>query len=133
MSILKTSTSFSLATGVALALLAGSAGASAREVTVIREAIPEDALTERVSYADLNLASAAGIGKLTTRVRGAVRSVCRPLDDRSTSAEHVGCKSFAWNGAKPQMDRAITRAKQIAATGTSSLAPVAIVISAPAP
>lgn len=125
------SASISLSAGLAIALLAGASGvASAKDVKVI--APPSDALTELVSYADLNLASAPGATRLTFRVRGAVRRVCEPLHDRRLLADHAACTSYAWNGARPQMDRAITRAHQIASNGTSSIAPVAIVISAPA-
>lgn len=120
-----------VASGMALALLLGSAAASAKEVTIVAEAIPEDAISQRVSFADLNLASDAGVIALTGRVRQAARKVCRPLDAFASHGQFAECRSYAWNGAKPQMDRAITRAKQLAATGTTSLAPVAIVIAAP--
>ena len=126
----KMSASNSLVTGAALALLAAfSAPASAREVTVLAPP-PEDHLTERVSYADLDLATDPGIKTLTFRVRGAVKRVCAPLDQRVTFAEHSECRSYAWNGARPQMERAVARAQQIAMTGTSSIAPVAISVVA---
>lgn len=92
---------------------------------------PEEAVpTRRVSFADLNLASTAGQKTLDRRVGGAVRSVCleatgpNPLD----WAEYA-CRADAWRGAKPQMARAIERAQQLAANGSSSIAPVAITIS----
>ena len=130
MTIRKMCASNSLIAGAALALLAASsAPAWAKEVTVLGQ-IPEDQLSERVSYADLDLATPAGVETLTYRVRGAVKRVCQPLDQRSTFAEHGECRSFAWTGAQPQMSQAIARAQQIASTGTSTIAPVAIMIVA---
>jgi UrcA family protein len=132
MTIDKKSASISLAAGLALALAAGAgSAASAKEVTVVGKPIPTDALTETVSVADLNLASASGAKTLKYRVRGAVGRVCEPLEMRENIIEHGYCRSFAWSEARPQMDRAIIRAQQLAANGTTSIAPVAIVISAP--
>lgn len=122
--------SYSLATGAALALFVASAPADAKEVTVLGQ-IPADQLTERVSYADLDLATSYGVEKLTFRVRGAVNRVCAPLDQRATFSEHGECRSYAWSGARPQMQQAVARAQQIASTGTSAIAPVAILIAVP--
>jgi UrcA family protein len=119
----------SVASGITMALLVGVASAAlAKPVTVIGERLHEDQLSERVSYADLNLASAEGVKTLTWRVSGAVQRVCAPLQGGANLA-HLQCRSFAMNGAKPQIELAITRAQEIAANGTSSIAPVAIVIA----
>lgn len=127
----KKSASASIAAGIALVLTAASgSAAAAKDVTVVA-APPADSLSERVSYADLDLATRTGVQLFNARVGGAVYRVCAPLDQRSTFSEHATCRSFAWNGAKPQMDRAVSRARQIAAVGTSSIAPVAILIAAP--
>jgi hypothetical protein len=40
------------------------------------------------------------------------------------------CRSFAWGGARPQMNLAIQRAQELAANGTTNIAPVAIMIAA---
>jgi UrcA family protein len=120
----------SLASGMALALIVGmGAAAMAKEVTVIKDR-PDDAevLTERVPYADLNLASAAGERTLIMRVRGAARRICAPQMD---SHPYINCRGFAWRGAKPQIDRAVARARELASSGTSSIPPVAIVIAIP--
>jgi UrcA family protein len=120
-----------VAAALALALTMGAGGpALAKDVTVVSSP-PEDTLSERVSYADLDLASAAGVKGLTSRVRAAVRHVCAPVDQRITYVQFNECRSFAWGGARPQMDRAIERATQLASTGTTSIAPVAILIAAP--
>ena len=131
MTTTKKCASASISASVALVLTASSGGAAAaRDVTVVAQP-PADVLSERVSYADLDLATRTGVQVFNARVGGAVYRVCAPLDQRSTFSEHANCRSFAWNGAKPQMDRAVARAEQIAAVGTSSIAPVAILIAAP--
>ncbi|CAA9511584.1 MAG: hypothetical protein AVDCRST_MAG31-925 [uncultured Sphingomonas sp.] len=118
----------------ALALTtAGTAGASVQApVEVVGERIHDDQLTERVRYGDLELAGADGQRALTFRVRSAVSKVCAPLDGTNLRTRHQQCRSVAWHGAKPQMARAIERAQQLAATGSTSLPEVAIAVRAPA-
>ena len=120
----------STAAAVALTVVV-SVPVASKEVTVRHRVLAEDQLTEVVSYADLDLASADGVKRLTSRVGGAVRHVCSPLDGRDTIGSYGSCKSYAWNGARPQMDLAIERAHQIAQNGVSGIAPVAILISVP--
>jgi UrcA family protein len=132
MFVWKTLASHAVVTTAALALpIAASAPAAAKEVTVRHRVLAEDQLTEIVSYADLDLASADGVERLTSRVGSAVRHVCAPLDDRDKLFGYGACKSYAWNGARPQMDLAIQRAHQIAQNGVSAIAPVAILIAVP--
>jgi len=122
-------TRLAVSCGITLALLVGmGAAAKAQEVTVIKRVSPEDTLTQRVTYADLNLASAAGERTLVRRVGSAVGAVCSP---HTYVIDGKICRTFAWNGAQPQIDRAVARATQIATNGTSSIPPVAIVIAAP--
>jgi UrcA family protein len=109
----------------AASILGGTAVAQP-PIIVSVEPVP----TERVSYADLNLASANDVQRLTYRVRGAINRVCAPQYSRETFVDYHDCRSYAWGGAKPQMDRAILRAQQIA-RGISSIAPVAILIAVP--
>ena len=116
-----------LASGSALLLAAGTA--HAKDVTVYAES-NEEALTRTVSYADLNLVERAGQKTLDRRVGRAVRYVCEPLDTPGIDPLHSACLDYAWTGARPQMARAIERAQQLAATGTSSIAPVAIAVRA---
>ena len=118
----------SLASGITIALLVGIASAAmAQEVTVVRDRPDPDMLTERVHYGDLNLASKQDVRVLKTRVGGAVHRVCLVTNGLST---YDGCKYESWSGARPQIGRAVKRARQIAQTGTSNIAPVAIVIAA---
>lgn len=120
----------SLASGLTLALLIGmSAAATAQEVTVVTDRADEpEYLTERVTYDDLKLETRDGQHVLNRRVRRASVNVCKPV--LGTQANGI-CRNYAWRGAKPQIDLAVTRAKEIALTGTSSIAPVAIAITAP--
>jgi hypothetical protein len=81
---------------------------------------------ERVSYRDLNLAMARDQQRLIRRVGFAVSQLCPDI-------AYVGdprCRPYAWERAKPQIARAVDRAKQIARSDFSTIAPVAIVISA---
>jgi UrcA family protein len=55
----------------AAALSMTAAPASAADITVMPETV-----TVRVSYADLNLASAEGRARLDRRIAGAARSIC---------------------------------------------------------
>lgn len=94
---------------------------------VIVRAQPEDLPpTRRVSYADLDLATLSGEKTLYKRVSGAVRAVCV---ESSLALDNGLCRRFAWSGAKPQMKQAIARARDIAANGYSTIAPVAISIA----
>ncbi len=90
----------------------------------------EDGMSVRVSYRDLNLASAHGEKVLKRRVGGAARHVCEP-DGFGVSDHSFGnCVSYAWKGARPQIALAVQRAREIAVTGTSSIPLVAISIGA---
>jgi len=122
-----------LTLGAVIVINAGGAGALAgpapQPVVVIGE--PEPAATRRVSYADLDLATRDGERMLIRRVRGAVHQVC---------AEEVGpsaivyvtssCRKLTWRDTEPQLDRAIGRSRQAAASGTSSMAAAVIVVRA---
>jgi UrcA family protein len=84
-----------------------------------------------VSYADLNLASMKGQTTLNRRVDYAVDSVCAESTISVDYYDMHNCKNFAWSGAQPQIDRAIQRAREIASTGSSSIAAAAIVLTFP--
>jgi len=103
--------------------------AAARDVKVVAHR-NSDIQVERVSYADLDLTSKGGVRKLNARVDGAVSRVCFAFDyiDSDTKAN---CRSYAWKGAKPQIELAARRANELASTGFSSIAPVAIRIALP--
>jgi UrcA family protein len=95
--------------------------------------------TRRVSYRDLNLASATDQATLQSRVGSAVKQVC---GERIQNAEktlaafnrYSACRGFAWSGARPQVAAAIDRARALALNGNGAVAigSLAITISAPA-
>lgn len=98
-----------------------------------------DLPTQRVSYRDLNLASAADLAALERRVGSAVKSVCLERDQRAEKSlasfgEYVACSDFAWGGARPQLAAAIDQARALALNGNGSVAVgvSAITVSAPA-
>lgn len=119
----------------ALAVTAGGLSvmiplAEAKERPVVVVA-PADVITRRVSYADLNLASRSGEKLLNRRVGSAVRSVCNEAVGNSDFYGELRCQSVAWHGARPQIRRAVQRALDIAATGSSPIAVVAITLAIP--
>ena len=120
----------------ALAVTAGGlvaisppASAQGRPVVVLA---PADVPTRRVGYADLNLATSSGEKMLNRRVGQAVRSVCKEaIGNAFDFYGTIECRDFAWDGARPQMKRAIRRAHEIAATGSPPIAVTAIVFAVP--
>src|SRR6185503_14518844 len=94
----------------------------------------EEVVVRHVSYADLNLASAPGQQMLNRRVNSAVSDLCNEATGGPDGSvlfkfSMMKCSSEAWNGARPQIDRAVQRARDIAYTGTSDLVAAAITIS----
>lgn len=98
-----------------------------------------DLPTQRVNFADLNLAAAADQALLERRIGYAVKQVCQ---ERGQHAEktlgsftrYVQCRDFAWDGARPQLAAAVDRARALALNGSGSVAvgSLAITVSAPA-
>lgn len=88
--------------------------------------------TERVSYADLNLAEQRDHRRLRARVAGAVKRVCLFDNGRSGLQEtsYTRCSDGAWGEANPQIAQAVTRAQEIALTGQSAIPVTAIRITA---
>jgi UrcA family protein len=112
---------------------AAAAPAIAREQPVVVTATnPEDVVSRDVRYGDLNLASVTGERALVKRVRHVVSDVCSEAVGGSRGYlldQSESCKDASWQGASPQIDRAVQRARDIAANGWSAIAPVAIRIS----
>lgn len=100
--------------------------ATPRPLTVVGH--PHDFATRYVPYGDLDLASATGQQALKGRVGAAVNDACM---EAVTSADLPGrfdCGSDAWSNAAPQIARAVRRAQDIAARGSSSLAEATIAV-----
>jgi UrcA family protein len=92
---------------------------------------PDDIVTRHISYADLNLASVAGERTLEHRVGSAIKSLCEEATGdsfTSLSRSYPKCRTSAWGQARPQLANAAQRARDIALTGTSTIAAVAITI-----
>jgi UrcA family protein len=118
----------------AVAITAGSFGlvsppafAKSQRVVVVADS---NIVTRRISYADLNLASSPGEATLNRRVGGAIRSLCLEATEGSDrfGVDHQ-CRNSAWGQARPQIDQATQRARDIAATGTSTIVAAAITIN----
>ena len=100
--------------------------------SVVIVAHTDNFVVRRVTYADLNIASEPGARLLTHRVGWAVVDVCNDATGApAMSFELRNCKTRAWEGARPQMGLAVERAREIASTGTSSIAAAAITITIP--
>ena len=91
-----------------LTLLAAAA-AVLGSVPAFAESPLEVVVETKISYADLNLSSAAGRATLDNRIKGAARFVCGP-NQGPTLAEHKhrrDCQSNAIQGAHAQVERAL--------------------------
>lgn len=111
-----------LLTGIAaISTAAPLAAAQNAQVTVYGEALSLP--TERVAFADLDLASASGQARLQHRVGGAIERVCDidlgrdGLQDRG----YYSCAGNAWDTAAPQIAEAV-------ATGKTSLGAAILVV-----
>lgn len=99
-------------------------------VVVTGTALDETMIRRNVSYRDLNLATSVGKAILLKRARLAARDVCGEAIEEPADISHsISCRTAFWRDAKPQIDRAVLRARQIAANGWSAIAPVAITLS----
>lgn len=103
--------------------LSTAPAAHAQEPPLIVYGQPLDAKSERVGFADLNLASAAAQARLHHRVGGAIERVCDVdlgrdgLQDRG----YYRCAQNAWGVAAPQIAEAVT-------TGKTSLGAAILVV-----
>ena len=122
------------AASASVVVLAGAATAALAQqhttTTVIGARESDNVRTVRVSYRDLNLASARDEKTLNRRVGGAVREVCTTDISYFYDLGYPKCASGAWRGARPQIAMAVQRAHEMAANGTSSIPMVAIAIVA---
>src|SRR5207237_3322231 len=128
-----------LSMGAAIAIATGGAALSASPASgkppiVVTAPDPADVVTRHIGYSDLNLASPAGERTLSRRVDAAVSGLCSEAiggDDGSPMVKFATqrCSNSALNQARPQIGLAVQRARDIAWTGSSSLAAAAIFIS----
>jgi UrcA family protein len=99
---------------------------------------PSDAsaVSRHITFADLNLASADGERTLNRRVEYGVGGLCNEAADGNDGGlayrEYmIRCHAVSWDQARPQIASAVQRAREIAATGTSSIVAAAVTISIP--
>ena len=103
--------------------LCNGAPALAQEPPLVVYGEPLDSTSERVAFADLNLADARGQARLHHRVGAAIERVCDidlgrdGLQDRG----YYRCADAAWGGAAPQIAEAV-------ATGKTALGAAILVI-----
>lgn len=94
-------------------------------VVVIAE--PEPAVTRRVSYADLDLATSDGERALMRRVRAAVEQVCTvEMGPSALYYAEYSCRKLTWRDTKPLVSRAIHRARM--AEGSASTLTAAVIV-----
>ena len=110
----------------ALTAISASPAFAEPVVTGKRLQIDEDQVTRVVRFNDLNLATADGEKRLARRVSGAVSYVCAGAANFTVAAS---CHSYAWNGARPQMQLALAQARTDPALAVATL--TSITISAP--
>jgi UrcA family protein len=124
-------TSLLAACAVTFVIFAASAPAAAQPRPIVVTGADSDLPVRYVSYRDLDLAKAGDEQILVKRVGYAATDVCtESVSNLATPGyEYMTCRSHAWRGARPQIDRAVLRARQIATNGWSAIAPVAIAIS----
>jgi UrcA family protein len=117
--------------GSSIALASPAFAQNGKPVIVRAEPLTDVISIRRVGYRDLNLASADGEKMLNRRVRSAVSEVCYDATGPNPLLSlQQSCRADSWGRAKPQMDLAMQRARDIAANGYSTIAPVAIAIVA---
>lgn len=124
-----------LVTAVALGTAALAVDARSAPAGLISRPSGRDLGTRRITYADLDLASVPGERKLNRRVGGAIRSLCSEAArfDGTVEANNLmsQCHGVVWQQARPQIDRAVQRARGVASTRAPLMASAAIVLAVP--
>ena len=100
-------------------LTVAAAAPAAPPIVVEGEAQP----TATVSYADLDLGTAAGRSRLDSRIRRAAKHLCldegvRDLADR---LDQKSCLNFAVASARPQIEQAVVMAGRSPLSGSKTI------------
>jgi len=124
------------ATLAASVVAIGSSPAAGKSGPIFVQGPSDDVISRHISYADLDLARPAGAHALVTRVGSAVNGLCGQVAASRevsilTSVATNRCSRASWDQARPQIDGALQRAREIAMTGRSSIAATAVVVSVP--
>jgi UrcA family protein len=94
---------------------------------VVVTAEDNDLVVREVKFADLNLASMNDQRVLQLRVTSAVRDACGEAVGHDDEWNYRYCYVGAWQDARPQIARAVNRARQIALSGTSTITAAAVI------
>lgn len=102
---------------LSVAAAAAPPTAQQEEVVITGKKVPPgyEPVTTKVKYGDLNLTTERGIKELKRRVAHGVSGVCPIPPGNSPHYEmkdYEACRKFAMDGAQPQVDRAIAKARQ---------------------
>lgn len=109
-------------------LIASPAQAKEKPV-VVQAPFNDEVPVRRVTYADLDLTKKAGEKMLHRRVGRAVLEVCDDFNPGADRFQLIDCRGFAWDGARPQIARAVGLARGTAVADGSGSASSAIVIN----
>ena len=113
-----------------------AAPVAARPPVVVTAPSDASIVSRHITFADLNLASADGERTLNRRVEYGVGGLCNEAADGNDGGlayrqYMIRCHTASWDQARPQIANAVQRAREIAATGTSSIIAAAVTISLP--
>ena len=103
--------------GAGVIFVSAAAAAEEQAIVITAPKFPHghELANKKVTFGDLNLATAAGQTELDKRVALAINEVCPdalgnvPHYQRQDAA---ACRKYAWSKAKPQMKDAIAAAKE---------------------
>lgn len=88
----------------------------ASEIVVTGKKAEKDVVTQAVLIGDLNLATDQGVQEMEKRVGSAVDYICSipAVIGYYRQKAEAPCRDEGWAGARPQMDRAIEKARSSA-------------------
>lgn len=108
----------------ALPFVPASAKERSPDIQVSSPTADHEVRTAAVSYADLNLRNEAGVARLTSRVRSAVKQVCEPRNytDLAQLRPTLACRHNSMDRAKADIALAVEKSangERSAATAAS--------------
>ena len=115
-------------TGMAALAPLQPAAAQDRPVFVYGES--QDTRVEHVRFADLDLTTSTGARKLNARVGKAVERVCVYEPEDRLPTGYFVCSADSWDRARPQIDRAISKAQALALRGEPATIGATITVAA---
>ena len=106
----------SLVIGAVVLALANPASAQDSDIVVTgkgKAPAGAELVTKKVSVGDLDLATPEGEQEMEQRVDAAVKQICwsHPKPARWQIRQSEACSKFAWDGARPQMNSLLERAR----------------------